>query len=33
MNNILEICTDASIRRFPNGRVFGCAGALCITTL
>ena len=33
MNNILEICTDASIRTFPNGRVFGCAGALCITTL
>jgi ribonuclease HI len=33
MNNILEICTDASTRKFPNGRVFGCAGALCITTL
>ena len=33
MNNILEICTDASIRTFPNGRVFGCAGALCITTM
>ena len=33
MNNVLEICTDASIRTFPNGRVFGCAGALCITTL
>ena len=33
MNNILEICTDASIRKFPNGRTFGCAGALCITTM
>lgn len=33
MSNILEICTDASIRTFPNGRTFGCAGALCITTL
>lgn len=33
MSNILEICTDASIRTFPNGRVFGCAGALCITTM
>lgn len=33
MERILEICTDASIRVFPNGRTFGCAGALCITTL
>lgn len=33
MSNVLEICTDASIRTFPNGRVFGCAGALCITTM
>lgn len=33
MSNTLEICTDASIRTFPNGRVFGCAGALCITTM
>jgi ribonuclease HI len=33
MNNVLEICTDASIRKFPNGRTFGCAGALCITTM
>lgn len=33
MSNILEICTDASIRTFPNGRTFGCAGALCITTM
>ena len=33
MSNILEICTDASIRKFPNGRTFGCAGALCITTM
>lgn len=32
MPNVLEICTDASIRTFPNGRVFGCAGALSITT-
>ena len=33
MSNTLEICTDASIHTFPNGRTFGCAGALCITTL
>lgn len=33
MNNVLEICTDASIRKFPNGRIFGCAGALSITTM
>ena len=33
MNDVLEICTDASIRTFKNGRVFGCAGALCITTM
>lgn len=33
MSNVLEICTDASIRKFPNGRTFGCAGALCITTM
>ena len=33
MNDILEICTDASICTFANGRTFGCAGALCITTL
>ena len=33
MNNVLEICTDASIHTFPNGRVFGCAGAICITTM
>lgn len=33
MNETLEICTDASIRTFPNGRTFGCAGALCITTM
>ena len=29
---ILEIFTDASIRAFDNGRVFGCSGALCSTT-
>ena len=33
MSKTLEICTDASIRTFPNGRMFGCAGALCITTM
>ena len=33
MDNVLEICTDASIRTFPNGRIFGCAGAMCITTM
>lgn len=26
----LEICTDASIRTFENGRVFSCSGAICI---
>jgi ribonuclease HI len=26
----LEICTDASIRDFENGRQFGCSGAYCI---
>lgn len=24
----LEICCDASILKYPNGRVFGCAGAI-----
>ena len=33
MNNVLEICTDASIRTYSDNRVFGCAGALCITTM
>lgn len=28
---VLEIYTDASIRTFDNGRVFGCSGALCAT--
>jgi ribonuclease HI len=28
--NELEIFTDASIRKFPNGRVFGCSGAMNI---
>lgn len=27
----LEIYTDASIRKFNNGRTFGCSGALCAT--
>ena len=26
---ILEIYTDASIKTYPNGRVFGCSGAIC----
>ena len=26
----LEIFTDASIRKFPNGRMFGCSGAMDI---
>jgi ribonuclease HI len=30
--NTLEICTDASTKEFPNKRVFGCAGAVCINT-
>lgn len=29
---VLEIYTDASIRKFNNGRIFGCSGALCATT-
>ena len=29
---ILEIYTDASIKTFNNGRVFGCSGAICSTT-
>jgi len=33
MTNTLEICTDASIKTFRNGRVFGCSGALSITTM
>ena len=28
--NYLEICTDASIRTYPNGRTFGCSGTMCI---
>lgn len=28
---ILEIYTDASIRTFDNGRIFGCSGAFCAT--
>lgn len=32
INNYIEICTDASIRKFPNDRIFGCAGALSIST-
>lgn len=28
----LSICCDASIRKFNNGRTFGCAGAICINT-
>lgn len=30
--DVLEIYTDASIRTFNNGRIFGCSGALCPTT-
>lgn len=26
----LEICCDASIMKYPNGRTFGCAGAVAI---
>lgn len=33
MNNVLEIFTDASIRKYDNGRVFGCAGALETATM
>ena len=25
---VLEICCDASIKTYPNGRTFGCAGAI-----
>ena len=28
--NKLEICCDASIKKYPNGREFGCAGAVAI---
>jgi ribonuclease HI len=30
---ILEICTDASIRKFQNGRTFGCSGAIEMNSL
>lgn len=30
---ILEICTDASIKKYDNGRVFGCSGAVCINNM
>ena len=30
MNKKLEICCDASITTYPNGRTFGCAGAIAI---
>lgn len=26
----IEICCDASIKTFPNGRTFGCAGAIVV---
>ena len=29
---ILEVYTDASIKTYPNGRTFGCSGAICPTT-
>ena len=30
MKKKLEICCDASITTYPNGRTFGCAGAVAI---
>ena len=32
MQEILEICTDASLKTYTNGRVFTCSGAVCINT-
>lgn len=29
-NNVLEIFCDASIKKFPNQRTFGCAGAIAL---
>ena len=29
---VLEICPDASITRYPDGRTFGCSGAYAIQT-
>jgi len=31
-DNILEICTDASLKTFPDGRVFTCSGAVSINS-
>ena len=34
MGEILEICTDASMRTFlDSGRVFTCSGAICINNM
>lgn len=30
MNNILEVCTDASLKTYPDGRSFSCSGAVLI---
>lgn len=32
MSNVLEICTDASLKTFPDGRVFTCSGAISINS-
>ena len=30
--NVLEICTDASLKKFPDGRIFTCSGAVSINS-
>ena len=31
-SNVLEICTDASLKKFPDGRIFTCSGAVSINS-
>ena len=31
--NALEVCTDASLKTYDNGRVFTCAGAICLNNM
>ena len=31
-SNVLEICTDASLKTFANGRIFTCSGAISINS-
>lgn len=32
MNDTLEVCVDASLRKFEDGRIFTCSGALSINS-